>query len=512
MTRSLLAIALVASVLAGLPVPIRADAGPPSAGEPLPLRVSRDNGPSRIVDAAGRQVLLRGVNVNQLNDYFQGNRDLRTTIPLTEEDFADIAALGFGGVRLTMNWSSLEPERGEIDERFVERVHEVVGWAKAHGLYVVLDMHQDAWGKGVVTPPDETCLPGFTEAIGWDGAPAWATFTDGMPTCRLQGVRELSSAVAQAFTSFWADRDGIQTHLVEVWGRLAAEFADEPAVAGYDLLNEPHPGWTPGATGPTALGRFYDRAIAAIREAEDAADSGFHHVVFFEPIITPGMSDSALAPHPAFTDDPDIVFAPHNYAESIELLPAGNPSIEDAWAQDAAAAERYGTPLWIGEWGFFNDPEEQRDEIRRFARQEDAHLAGGAWWVWKQACGDPHVVGRPGRTPLGTSNSLVRYDCPSGEALGTPEPFREVLSRSYPRAAPGRLLSLESDPASGAVTLRGEAGAASGEELDVWVPARAGRPLEIDSTGLRAVRAVPVDGGFRVLAEATGGVYELSVG
>lgn len=509
--RALAACAVTA--LAFSAAPAVGESPPPDVNRLSPLQVVRsapgDGGDARIVDADGRQVLLRGINVNQLNDYYRGHPDLPTTIPLTEQDFADIAALGFDSVRLTFNWSSLEPRRDEIDANELERLRQAVGWAADHGLYVVLDMHQDAWGKHVATAPDEQCLPGFDPAIGWDGAPAWATHLDGVPTCRFQ-ARELSAAVAQAFTSFWLDRDGIQSEVVELWGLLASTFADEPAVAGYDLLNEPHPGWSPGATDLTALGVFYERAIDAIRRAESDVAGGFHHIVFFEPMITRAIT-RIPSPLPGFTADPQIVYAPHNYAESIEVLPAGNPTIEENFAADARAAELHGTTFWVGEWGFFGNPAAQRDLVRRFARQEDQHLVGGAWWVWKQACGDPHVVGTPGNTPTGISPSLVRIDCPSGDELGIPPPFAEVLSRTYPRAAPGRLLELASDPATGRAVISGDAGASGPGTLDLWVPRRDGRPPPtVDGSNVGRVVSRPVDGGFRVLASVRGH-YEVRV-
>jgi len=143
-------------------------------------------------------VLLRGVNVNQLGDYYQDDPSIPSTVPLTATDFERIAALGMNVVRLIVHWSKLEPQRGVIDAAYVAQIHRAVDWAAANDIYVVLDMHQDAWGKYIATPPGETCLPGFDRAIGWDGAPQWATLADGLPTCRIQ-LRELSPAVAQAF-------------------------------------------------------------------------------------------------------------------------------------------------------------------------------------------------------------------------------------------------------------------------------------------------------------------------
>ena len=81
-------------------------------------------------------------------------------------------------------------------------------------------------------------------------------------------ARDLAPAVATAYTNFYTDRDGIQTELVRTWATVAEAFADEPAVAGYDLFNEPGIGATPPVSNGLLLGRYYDAAITAIRDAE----------------------------------------------------------------------------------------------------------------------------------------------------------------------------------------------------------------------------------------------------
>lgn len=475
MTRRGAAIAVLA--LLALPAASAAAAAPRLE----PLGATRGDEAPAVVDAGGRQVLLRGVNVNQLGDYYQANPALDPVLPLTEEDFDGIASLGFDSVRLLVHWSALEPERGAFDRAYVERIRQAVGWAAERGIYTILDMHQDAWGKHVDTPPGEQCAPGFSKAVGWDGAPLWATFTDGFPTCRAGGVRELSPAVGQAWQSFWADRDGIQSRLTETWARLAREFAAEPAVAGYDLLNEPNPGYTVGATGPTALARFYTRAIEAIRAAERAVAGGFPHVVFFEPLVVWSATGVDTIPPPTFTDDDDVVFAPHLYAGSISLdTAAGTPFLTPREGHDFGerGAATYGTTYWSGEWGWFGDPESDRPEIAEYAREEDARRVGGAWWSWKQACGDPHQFSEPGGEPYDVSPSLNRFGCPANRPLGIPATTRRILERAYPRAAPGRLTALESDPASGALRVAGNDDDPGGScELLVWLPAGAGAPV-----------------------------------
>jgi cellulase (glycosyl hydrolase family 5) len=455
-------------------------------------------GPSRISDDLGRQVLLRGVNVNQLGEYYRPNSSIPSTVPLESSDLARIAGLGMNVVRLIVHWSRLEPMKGFIDPGYLAEIRQAVEWAAANDIYVVLDMHQDAWGMFIDTPPGETCLPGFQRAVGWDGAPRWATFTDGLPTCRFQ-LRELAPAVAQAFESFWIDRDGIQTELVNAWAALAAEFAADPTVAGYDFLNEPHPGWTPGATEISFLGLFYRRVLEAIREVEDETPGGFHHIGFFEPMDHWSALSIGFSPEP-FTLDRNMVFAPHLYAGSLTADGAVGLdliSISFGFEEAEREAARYGTTFWSGEWGWFGDPATQSAQVKEYARNEDEHLVGGAWWQWKQSCGDPHTIGTQAGAPPPTSGNLVLLSCPLNGDMGLVPQFAKVLARGYPRAAPGRLRSLASDSDAGVLDLSGEGSGV----LDVWVPVA---PTVVTPTGLSAITVTPSLGGFRVRATASG--------
>jgi endoglycosylceramidase len=501
--------AVVAGVLAGcFVVPAMAGATSPS---PVlsPLRVAR-GGSARIEDGQHRQVLLRGVNTNQLGDYYQADPALPSTVPLTEDDFARMAAVGFDSVRLIVHWSLLEPRRGVFDQTYLTRVRQAVTWAAAHGLYVVLDMHQDAWGKYIATPPGDTCPPGLQPAIGWDGAPQWATITDGLTTCREQ-LRELSPAVGQAFTNFWVDRDGIQTELVHSWAVLARAFAADPTVAGYDLLNEPHPGDTPSVTDVTFLGRYYAAAIDAIRAAEHSVRHGFAHIAFVEPMDTWSAAPVGVSPAPAFSADPAVVFAPHLYAESITAdrsLGVDLFTIPAEFDEAQREADRYQTTFWSGEWGWFGaDPAANAPKVGEYATQEDAHLVGGAWWQWKQACGDPHSLGTLDGHPPAQTDSLVRLACPSNSPLGIPEPLQRILGRAYARAAPGVLRSLNSDPTTGTLHVAGTTDRKGGV-LDVWVPGV--RPPVVGGTKVTAVHVAQVDGGYRVTAKVTRS-YELDL-
>ncbi len=453
----------------------------------------------RMADELGRTVIFRGINVVQIGDYFQNDPALPPRFDLSEQDFADIAALGFNHVRLIVHWSLLEPEAGLRDPAYLEEIRQALNWARVHDLYIVLDMHQDAWGKYIATPESETCLPPTDSAVGWDGAPQWATLTDGLPTCKTN-LRELSPAVGQAWQSFWDNRagpdgQGIQTHLVETWAWLVDELGADPVIAGYDPLNEPNPGFLVGEGQTIALGQYYAQVINALRPIEMAHGRPVPGAMFFEPGVEWSAAGVTAVPPPTFSSDSALVFSPHIYAESI----APN-SIEDGWQNAEDVAALYGATVWSGEWGYFNAPQDNDDQLRRFAAEEDRRLLHSAFWDWRQACGDPHNAypDRSSRNAL--SPSLVRYACPGDVELGIPLEFSRMLSRPYPRAVPGRLLAIEADLDSGALRVQGQT-----EEpglADLWFPDRgSGAPLVSGGIPV-AVKHIPATGraagGWRV--------------
>jgi len=469
-------------------------ASAPDAGL-RPLHATHGAG-ARIVDDLGRTVILRGVNVNGLGEYYQEWPDLPSTLPLTDADFAEIAADGFNVVRLLITWSRLEPSPGAIDTAYLDRIEETVAMAKAHDVYVLLDMHQDAWGPHVDTPDGVMCPPGLTPAVGWDGAPEWATALVGTPlTCTIGGTRELSASAETSFTQFYADLDGVQQHLIDVWTAVAQRFANEPAVAGYDLLNEPNPGMVPGVTDYTLLGLFYGRVIAAIRSVDTA------HTIFFEPAVITGPL-AVPAPLPVFSNDTNLVYAPHLYNESISILPG---TIEDGFANAATAAARYGTPFFSGEWGWFGEGAVDQPFIERYASNEDARMVGGTWWQWKQACGDPHAIGTRGHRPSCAGKSIY-----SDGLITRAQENVDVLTRAYPRAAPGVLASINAQVATGSVRVTGVADAAD-VRADLWVPARCGSPIAV-GTNIGPSTTADVPGGSRVTVPVVAAsAYEITI-
>ncbi len=454
----------------------------------LPLHAVRGAAPA-IVDSEDRQVILRGVNVNSLGDYYQDDPRLPPTVPVTAHDWDSMAAHGFDVVRLLVSWSKLEPKPGRIDDRYLQRIHRAVDAASARGIYSVIDLHQDAWGKYIASPKHVVCPAGREPAIGWDGAPKWATITDGANTCTA-GAREDSEAVLTAWDSFYANRNGIQDHLVRVWLRLAREFRTDPAVAGYDLLNEPNHGHqNDQAQVAAALGAYYAKAIKAIRVAETGPRT-LHHIVFFETTVFGVPVDAS------FTTDGNIVFAPHNYGESIGDIP-----IEGLFGYYASLAKGYQTAMWTGEYGWFSDPTANASKVARFATADDSLITGGeTWWQWRQACGDPHSIGHPGGKPDRVLIHFQENRCP-GDRNGGVIPQWACVWRPYPRASPGRLTALHAG-CTGDLRLSGTTARVG--TLDVWYPGAASARPHVDGTQLSRVHVATVAGGFRITARVRG--------
>ena len=236
---------------------------PPSPPRPLSfLHAGAVAGPAnlrQVVDEQGREVLLKGVNVDGIADYWQQPPALPTPYPIDPSqyragkcppddhavegvmvcdfDFAQMRVLGYDAIRLNLSWSLLEPLPGQIDTTYIDRIAQVVGWAKAQGIYVILDMHQDAWSKFVYTHPGDNCAalgPGWGAVRGYDGAPRWASQYVG-PACAFHGVREIDPAVDQCFKKFYLDAAapdgvGLQEHYAHAM-LLPAEDDNAPPLS-----------------------------------------------------------------------------------------------------------------------------------------------------------------------------------------------------------------------------------------------------------------------------------------
>jgi endoglycosylceramidase len=504
MPRRLAALVTVAALCAGT----AAHAARPQRPALGYLHVGAVAGTPQLLDEAGRTVTLRGVNANGLVDYWRSDLrppyptdagsyrgscptdDRRTTaVPLCEDDLRQMRALGFDNLRLPVSWSLLEPTPGHLDRSYVERIAQVIGWARAQGIWVVIDLHQDAWSKYDYTPDGQTCPPGTGAVKDQDGAPLWAS-QHRLPVCAVADVRELDPAVIEDAQTFWlnapaADGVGLQDHYAAVVAALAKRFKDEPAVAGYDLMNEPEPGALPVVAGTAELMPFYAKVVDAMR----AAAPGFHQLVMLEPGVERNTTATRYyaLPWSAYSDYPNAVYAPHVYTEvftagAVTGLPEVTTFDSDyqAAVDDAAAL---GLPLWIGEFG--GSPQDDARVLATHYAQQEARRISGTVWVWKEH----------GSWSIGASSRTT------------------LVSRAYPVATAGTLLSAVSNPSAGTADVR-----ATSSRVRPGDRARATLvrlPLPFNGSRLQVTGAryevVQAGGGRDVWVYPTGGAYRVLV-
>ena len=171
-----------------------------------------------------------------------------------------------------------------------------------------------------------------------------------------------------------------------------------------------------------------------------------------------------MIPSPAALDGDttNIAASVHNYMESITdglTLEQMNDFIESITAG-------LGVAHWTGEYGFWDTDPDTLATARRYAADEDAQLWGGAWWQWRQSCGDPHAVRWSGGEVVAPDRHGGRTSTSSAaRATSTSVPttrFLDIVGRGYPRAAPGRLVSLRSDPGTGLMKVEATASEAGG--------------------------------------------------
>lgn len=400
--RSLLAVlATTAALAAGLVAPAQAatpapDRPEPRTAVPFPTRTVTDpSGDALLADRHGRALQLHGANLGKYGD-------------ITEQDVADLAAAGLSLLRLPIQWSEVEPTEGTYDEAYVQQIQDVLDWADEYGMLVIVDWHQDVFGP----------------AFGFDGAPEWATRTDGIAFEPVEGNwfnNYYQPAVIAAFNHLYRDAD-LQQAQVDAWTHVAQELAGSRALLGYDLFNEPM--WTSSSFESTDLPAMYRRLIAGIRSVDSRS------WLWVEPTVLVGE----LVPTnlPRFRDPREgrerIGYAPHAYSTAVE--DGGDWDRNSSWvkAYESKVVQyprRYHLPVIVGEWGPIaaNDAHPGNVELVRQQAASFARFASG-WAIW-YGC----------RSATGGGYCLFSDDA------GNLDPGRAAAWRPYVLALAGRPVS-----------------------------------------------------------------------
>jgi len=304
------------------------DSVPPASLSPAPRPAPAIHGwitasASGMKDDSGQTIRLTGVADGRMNQ-------CKPSVP-SDNEAATLQRLGFNSIRLAISWAATEPSpptragdgswSHHWDPGYLAKVDQAVSVFKAHGIAVILDMHQVRLSSAF---DSSKCAN--------TGLPAWV----------FAGQRSQGQAVCSFFTNTAAPQAATfapYDALAAVWRFYAQRFATDSTVIAADVYNEPYVVDACPDVQKQNLPRFYGAVGSAIRQAnpkltlvlEDAA---------YEAYQKAGLQLGAL---PSLRN---IIYSWHFYPSSWQV---GMPGL----AAHVARARALGAPLWLGEFNAF---------------------------------------------------------------------------------------------------------------------------------------------------------------
>ncbi len=232
---------------------------------------------------------------------------------ITKQLFDTVKADGFRSVRIPVTWgihaSATAPYA--IDPTWMARVKQVVDWALADGLYVVLNVHHDSW--------------------------QWIS---SMPT----------------------DHDNVVARFEATWKQIATEFKDESRKLLFESVNEPQFANATDAQAIEYLDELQTDFFNVVRHS--GGRNGTRLLVLF-PSANSQPGFDALAAEIASLHDSNLVATIHNYGfwpftVNIAGYDTFNARVQqdmlDLYSEIYNTFVAKGIPAYMGEWGTFKYP------------------------------------------------------------------------------------------------------------------------------------------------------------
>lgn len=355
----------------------------------------------RIVDHAGNNVQLRGIGLGNymlLEPYMWGINNpkenksdtqqaiLASLAKLTSkqavEKFmdeyrknymaeADVKMLkdnGFNSIRLPMHYNLFieeEPADNTLREKGFALTDELLAWCKKHQMYLILDMHAVPGGQSTDKAISDHYSPGL-----WDGN---------------------SRGTAAQY----------QEKLIVLWREIARRYANEPWIAGYDLINEIM--YYPSRNLGVEIRNLYERITAAIREVDKK------HIIYIEGN---GYANDHAQLTPPW--DYNLVYSFHRYWTT-------NTTADVQYMLNLRNEHR--VPVWMGESG-----ENSNAWFTESVELLETHNIGWAWWAYKKLNNISGIVSIVGPTGWDKILAYLQSATDNSASLGlTAAKTQEIL-------------------------------------------------------------------------------------
>ncbi|MFE1313123.1 cellulase family glycosylhydrolase [Streptomyces sp. NPDC058755] len=235
----------------------------------------------------------------------------------TRELFETVRAQGFRSVRIPVTWSAHQSTTAPytVDAAYMSRVKQVVDWALAENLHVVLNVHHDSW----------------------------------------QWIEKIST-----------DHDNVRARYDALWTQISTAFRDEPRSLLFESVNEP------GFTDATAAQKteFMNELNTSFHKIVRASGGGNKSRLLV--LTTQGGTPSQDLMDDLYTTisglhDSNLVATVHYYSwYPFSVNIAGGTRYDDAARNDAddAFARMHNTfvargiPVYLGEYGLLAYPDD----------------------------------------------------------------------------------------------------------------------------------------------------------
>lgn len=271
----------------------------------------------------------------------------------TDDDFKNCADMGMNVIRLPFTYMNVDFEAVadyslagyNYDFTFLD---DFVARAAEYGLYTILDLH-GAYGS--------------------------------------QNGQDHSGEVKNAAAVDFYSNETMQTLTVNLWRAIAEHFAENPNVAGYDLLNEPAERNQTSGTQNTTTRHFlvFDKIYKAIREVDE------NHIVIFE-----SCWDGKNLPHPSEYNWTNCMYSFHHYTNCTgdDNVESHKKKFDDKLKE--VSERNFGVPLYMGEFTCYNN-EEQWTYTLNLMNEQGWHWTS---WTYKTSI----------ESPWGIYNSYISSD------------------------------------------------------------------------------------------------------